>query len=35
LPFGHILWGQTNAYPQEIVLHEGSRAAGLFHIRIA
>lgn len=34
LSFGRILWGETNEYPQEILLREGSKTAGLFHRRI-
>jgi len=34
LAFGRILWGEANGYPQEIVLPEGIRPAGLFHLRI-
>ena len=34
LPFGRILWGEANEYPQEILLREGAKPAGLFHLRI-
>lgn len=34
LAFGRILWGEANEYPQEILLCEGSKPAGLFHLRI-
>lgn len=34
LAFGRILWGEANEYPQEILLHEGTKPAGLFHLRI-
>ena len=34
IDLGRILWGQANEYPQEILLREGSRPAGLFHLRI-
>ena len=34
LAFGRILWGEANEYPQEILLREGGKAAGLFHLRI-
>jgi hypothetical protein len=34
LDLGRILWGQANEYPQEILLREAARAAGLFHLRI-
>lgn len=32
--FGRVLWGEANEYPQEILLQEGSKPAGLFHLRI-
>lgn len=35
LAFGRILWGEATEYPQEILLREGAKAAGLFHMRIA
>jgi len=35
LAFGRILWSEANEYPQEIVLREGAKTAGLFHMRIA
>jgi len=34
IDFGRILWGQANEYPQEILLREGGKPAGLFHKRI-
>jgi hypothetical protein len=34
LAFGRILWGEANGYPQEIILREGSKPVGLFHLRI-
>jgi hypothetical protein len=34
IDLGRILWGQSNAYPQEILLREGGKSAGLFHLRI-
>ena len=34
LPFGRIIWGKANEYPQEILLQQGSKPAGLFHLRI-
>ncbi|WP_158755192.1 hypothetical protein [Dyella sp. S184] len=34
IDFGRVLWGEAREYPQEIVLREGSKAAGLFHLRI-
>ena len=34
LDFGRLLWGEAHEYPQEIVLHDGSKPAGLFHLRI-
>ncbi|TWO69118.1 hypothetical protein FN976_20500 [Caenimonas sedimenti] len=34
IDLGRILWGQANDYPQEILLSDGGRPAGLFHLRI-
>lgn len=34
LDFGRLLWSEANEYPQEIVLREGGKPAGLFHLRI-
>jgi hypothetical protein len=34
IDFGRILWGEANEYPQEILLREGGKVAGLFHLRI-
>lgn len=34
IDFGRILWGQANEYPQEILLCDGAKPAGLFHLRI-
>ncbi len=34
IDFGRVLWSVTNEYPQEIVPPKGSKAAGLFHLRI-
>lgn len=34
LEFGRILWGGANEYPQEILLSDGGKPAGLFHLRI-
>ena len=34
IDFGRILWGEANEYPQEILLRDGSKPAGLFHLRI-
>jgi hypothetical protein len=34
LAFGRVLWGEANEYPQEILLREGSKPIGLFHLRI-
>ena len=34
IDLGRILWGQANEYPQEILLREGAKTAGLFHLRI-
>jgi hypothetical protein len=32
--FGRVLWGEANEYPQEILLREGAKPVGLFHLRI-
>ena len=34
LDFGRLLWGEAREYPQEILLREGAKSAGLFHLRI-
>ena len=34
IDLGRILWGQANEYPQEILLRDSGKAAGLFHLRI-
>jgi hypothetical protein len=34
LDFGRILWGEANEYPQEILMRDGGKSAGLFHLRI-
>lgn len=34
LDFGRILWGEANEYPQEIMLRNAGKSAGLFHLRI-
>jgi hypothetical protein len=34
LDFGRILWGEAREYPQEILLREGGKPSGLFHLRI-
>lgn len=34
LDFGRLLWGEAREYPQEILLNEGAKPAGLFHLRI-
>lgn len=34
IDFGRVLWGEAHQYPQEILLREGNKAAGLFHLRI-
>jgi len=34
LDFGRLLWGEAREYPQEVLLHEGAKPAGLFHLRI-
>lgn len=34
LDFGRILWGEAHEYPQEILLRNETKPAGLFHLRI-
>ena len=34
IEFGRLLWGEAREYPQEIVLAQGNKPAGLFHLRI-
>lgn len=34
LDFGRVLWGEAREYPQEILLAQAAKAAGLFHLRI-
>lgn len=34
ISFGRILWGEAREYPQEILLPNGAKPAGLFHLRI-
>jgi|WetSurSiteA1Bulk_404760.scaffolds.fasta_scaffold00219_6 hypothetical protein len=34
LDFGRILWGEASEYPQEILLSNATKPAGLFHKRI-
>lgn len=34
IDFGRVLWGEAHEYPQEILLHDGAKTAGLFHLRI-
>ena len=34
IEFGRLLWGAAWDYPQEIVLAQGGKPAGLFHLRI-
>ena len=34
IDFGRVLWGEAHEYPQEILLREGAKPAGLFHLRI-
>lgn len=34
LDFGRILWGEAHEYPQEILLREGGKPVGLYHLRI-
>ncbi|WP_041375333.1 hypothetical protein [Polymorphum gilvum] len=34
IDFGRVLWGEAREYPQEIVLSQGGKPVGLFHLRI-
>ncbi|MEY9722100.1 hypothetical protein ABIA22_004654 [Sinorhizobium fredii] len=34
IEFGRLLWGEAREYPQEIILSEGGKPVGLFHLRI-
>lgn len=34
IDFGRVLWGLANEYPQEILLRDGGKPVGLFHLRI-
>lgn len=34
MDFGRIVWGEVRDYPQEILLRDGGKPAGLFHLRI-
>lgn len=34
LDFGRVLWGEAHEYPQEILLRNEAKPAGLFHLRI-
>ncbi|WP_340116149.1 hypothetical protein [Pelagibius sp. 7325] len=34
IEFGRILWGEAREYPQEIIMSEGGKPVGLFHLRI-
>ena len=34
LDFGRVLWGEAHDYPQEILLRNEAKPAGLFHLRI-
>lgn len=34
IDFGRLLWGNANKYPREILLEDGAKPAGLFHLRI-
>jgi len=34
LDFGRVLWGEAHEYPQEILLRDGAKPVGLFHLRI-
>ena len=35
LDFGRLLWGDAQEYPQKIILVNGNKPAGLFHLRIS
>lgn len=32
--FGRLIWGEARDYPQEIILTDGAKPSGLFHLRI-
>jgi hypothetical protein len=32
--FGRLIWGEARDYPQEIILADGVKPSGLFHLRI-
>jgi hypothetical protein len=32
--FGRLIWGEARDYPQEIILADGAKPSGLFHLRI-
>ena len=32
--FGRLIWGEARNYPQEIILADGAKPSGLFHLRI-
>ena len=34
IAFGRILWGEAREYPQEILMRNDAKPAGLFHLRI-
>jgi hypothetical protein len=34
IEFGRLLWGEAREYPQEIILSQGGKPVGLFHLRI-
>src|SRR3984893_14620346 len=34
LDFGRVLWGEAREYPKEILLHNSTKPAGLYHLRI-
>ena len=34
IDFGRVLWGEAHEYPQEILLRDGAKPVGLFHLRI-
>ena len=31
---GRLIWGEARDYPQEIILADGAKPSGLFHLRI-
>jgi hypothetical protein len=34
IEFGRLIWGEARDYPQEIILADGAKQSGLFHLRI-